>query len=102
MDVPLEPTLLVSDSQIYGIPDAVRNEVLNWALDLESKGIIGDGMSVSSEEKKAASQVTDQITKSIGSMENSQRQQDSAGASQAQNVTLSKADLAEFIQNLKA
>jgi hypothetical protein len=102
MDIALEPSLLVSDSQIYGILDAVRNQVLNWALDLESKGIIGDGMSFSSEEKKAASQITYQVTNNIGNMENSQLQQDSTGATQTQNITQSSADLTEFIKQLKA
>jgi len=44
------PTLIVDKSQIEGILDAVRNEVLNWSLSLESQGILGDGMSFSTEE----------------------------------------------------
>jgi len=100
--VPLEPTLVVSDATIYGILDAVRNEVLNWALDLESKGIIGDGMSFSTDEKKAASQVTYQITNNIGSMQNSQLQQDSAGAHQTQNISQSGTEISDFIKELKA
>lgn len=102
MEIPLEPTLLVNNSQVYGVLDAVRNEVLNWALDLESKGIIGDGMSFSKEEKQVASQITYQVTNNIGSMENSQLQQNSAGATQTQNISQSTADLTEFIQQLKS
>lgn len=53
----LVPTLLVQKSQIVGILDAVRNVVLEWSLRLERDGILGEGMSFSSEEKeKAASQ----------------------------------------------
>jgi hypothetical protein len=44
------PTLIVDKSQLVGILDAVRNEILNWSLELEAQGIIGDGMSFSSEE----------------------------------------------------
>lgn len=77
MDIPLEPTLLVGNSVLHGILDHVRNAVLDWALDLESRGIIGDGMSFSSKEKTTASQVTYQITNHIGSMQNSQIHQDS-------------------------
>lgn len=101
MSVPLEPTLLISDAQIYGVLEAVRNEVLNWALELESKGIIGVGMSFSIEEKATASQVTYQITNNIGSMENSQLQQDSKGAYQTQNNVQNNANISEFIQELK-
>lgn len=102
MDIPLEPTLLVSDAQIHGILEAVRNEILNWALDLETKEIIGDGMSFSKEEKAVASQVTYQVTNNIGSMQNSQLQQDSAGASQTQNITQPEVDISAFIEELKA
>jgi hypothetical protein len=102
MEVPLEPTLLVDDSQIHKILDAVRNVILNWSLELESKGVIGDDMSFSKDEKHAASQVTYQITNNIGSMQNSMLQQHSAGAAQTQNITQSKIDLSELIRNIKA
>ncbi len=102
MDVPMEPTLLAGDSQIHKILDAVRNVVLNWSLDLESKGIIGDDMSFSKEEKNAASQITYQITNNIGNMQNSLLQQHSAGATQTQTITQSKTDLSELIQSIKA
>lgn len=102
MDIPLEPTLLVSDAQIHGILEAVRNEVLNWALDLETKGIVGDGMSFSKEEKAVASQITYQVTNNIGSMQNSQLQQDSAGATQTQHITQPEIDLSAFVAELKA
>jgi hypothetical protein len=51
------PTLLVDRSQIIGILDAVRNEILNWSLELESQGILGDGLSFSSEEINKAGTV---------------------------------------------
>ena len=35
--------------------DRVRNLVLDWALDLEKNGILGEGMTFSDEEKKRAS-----------------------------------------------
>jgi hypothetical protein len=52
------PTLIVDRSQLIGILDAVRNEILNWSLGLESQGILGDGMSFSSEEINKAGSVT--------------------------------------------
>lgn len=48
------PTLIVDKSQVVGILDAVRNEILNWSLELESKGILGDGMSFSNEDVDTA------------------------------------------------
>ncbi|MBK8817028.1 MAG: hypothetical protein IPN42_16655 [Methylococcaceae bacterium] len=44
------PTLIVDKAQLDGILDAVRNEILNWSLELEKQGILGDGMSFSTEE----------------------------------------------------
>ncbi|WMI72114.1 hypothetical protein RBH88_03170 [Aminobacterium sp. MB27-C1] len=52
------PTLIVDGSQLAGILDAVRNEILEWSLELENQGIIGDGMSFSSEEISKAGSVT--------------------------------------------
>jgi len=51
------PTLIVGKSQLIGILDAVRNEILNWSLELESQGILGDGMSFSTEELKKAKSI---------------------------------------------
>jgi AbiTii len=48
------PTLIVDKSQLVGILDAVRNEILNWSLELEKQGILGNGMSFSTEEVKMA------------------------------------------------
>lgn len=50
----LRPILHVDSSCIHGILDAVRNTVLDWALRLESEGIMGEGMSFSLEEKEKA------------------------------------------------
>ena len=51
------PTLIVDKSQLIGILDAVRNEILNWSLELEKQGILGDGMSFSTEEVNKAKSV---------------------------------------------
>ena len=75
IEIPLEVTLLVADSELHKILEGVRNEILNWTLDLETRGIVGDGMRFSREEKQAASQITYQVTNNIGNMQNSQLQQ---------------------------
>lgn len=49
---------VVQRSQIVGILDAVRNTILEWALKLESEGILGDGISFSDDEKHKASSST--------------------------------------------
>ena len=52
------PTLLVDSSQLVGILEAVRNEILEWSLKLESEGILGTDMSFSKEEINKAESVT--------------------------------------------
>ena len=101
MEIPLEVTLLVGDSELHKILEGVRNEILNWTLDLETRGIVGDGMRFSAEEKQAASQINYQIVNNIGSMQNSQLQQDSSNATQSLNVDQTSIDPADFIENLK-
>jgi AbiTii len=56
--------LHVSKSAIVGILDAVRTRTLKWALELESKGVVGDGLTFSSAEKTAAQTIH------IGNVEN--------------------------------
>lgn len=102
MDIPLQPSLHVPHTEVVGILDAVRNNILQWALELEQKGVIGEGMTFSKEEKSAASRVTYQITNNIGSMTNSQLQQHSSGASQVINQTLDVAELVKLIGILKS
>lgn len=102
MSVPLQPSLHVPYTEIIGIIDTVRNNLLQWALELEQKGIIGEGVTFSKEERKAASQVTYQITNNIGSMSHSQLQQHSNGASQAISQTLDVAALVKLVAALNS
>lgn len=102
MEIALNPSLHVSRTQLVGILDAVRNNILNWAIELEQKGILGEGMSFSKEEKSAASQVTYQITNNIGNMSNSQLQQHSPGSSQAITQTLDTAPIMALLGELKS
>ena len=51
------PTLIIDKSKLIGILDAVRNEILNWILELESQGILGDGMSFSTDEVNKAKSI---------------------------------------------
>ncbi len=48
------PTLLVGKSQVVGILDSVRNQILDWSLTLEQSGILGEGLTFSKEEVKKA------------------------------------------------
>lgn len=54
----LHPTRHLASTQVSGILDAVRNTVLDWSLQLEKEGILGDGHTFSDEERERASSST--------------------------------------------
>jgi hypothetical protein len=51
---PLEPVRTVGRNQVAAILDAVRTTILEWSLQLEADGILGEGMTFSPDEKKRA------------------------------------------------
>ena len=89
MEYPFRPGLELSPSSLVAVVDAVRNRVLTWALDLEARGVLGEGMTFSNAEREAAHQVSTSYhyTTNIGSMTGSQLQQHSSGAHQYQATT---------------
>jgi len=50
MDPPTRPAVEVQSSQFFGLIEQVRSRILQWALDLESKGVVGEGMSFTTQE----------------------------------------------------
>lgn len=51
----LEPTRIIGSNQVKSVLEQVRTQLLDWALQLEARGILGDGISFSAEEKTIAS-----------------------------------------------
>ncbi|WP_342066944.1 hypothetical protein [Achromobacter kerstersii] len=85
MEMPFQPALFISDAQIHGILDTVRNLVLDWSLKLEAAGVLGEDMTFSREEKaRAAEGVMYQIENQtvIHNMTQSQVQQGTTGSTQ--------------------
>ncbi len=77
----LEPALHASLHQLVLIIDSVKTKIMEFALDLESRGILGGGMTFSKQEQKLAESIT-YNTINIHSMENSQIQQANANSDQ--------------------
>lgn len=50
----LEPTRIIGANQVKSVLEQVRTQLLDWALTLESQGILGDGLNFSAEEKAIA------------------------------------------------
>lgn len=79
--VMMRPALRFSTVQVQGIIEKVRSRVLEWALDLETKGVLGEGMTFSQEEK----QMVQQQHYHFGDVSGSQIQIGSNGSNQTQN-----------------
>lgn len=54
MIVKLEPILKIERTAVIHVLDAVRNLVLNWSLEMEKVGVLGEGMTFNMEEKEKA------------------------------------------------
>lgn len=79
MYVKFRPKLVFSKAQVQGIVEMARNKILEWALDLEARGIIGEGLSFTPEEKQAV-----QHHFHISNVTGSQIQISSSGSTQTQ------------------
>ncbi|QOX00297.1 MULTISPECIES: AbiTii domain-containing protein [Acinetobacter] len=55
---PLMPKLLLTSSHFQNVVDSVRQEVLNWSLELESQGILGEDFNFTKTEKQTAEKMT--------------------------------------------
>jgi len=49
---------LVNKHKIAGILDAIKNQILQWSIELDRAGVRGEGLSFSIEEKRKANTVT--------------------------------------------
>lgn len=54
MPVKLEPLLKLERTAVIRVLDAVRNLILNWSLEMEKAGVLGEGMMFNSQEKEKA------------------------------------------------
>jgi hypothetical protein len=105
-EFPFQPSLHISDSQFKKIIETVRGIVLNWSLQLEEDGILGEGMSFSRNDEEKAAKSTEQIIHQ--NIYNSggghiQVQQNTQHSSQSMQVssTIDKNELNDFIAEAK-
>lgn len=83
------PFVKFTSTQVTGVIERVRSRVLDWALDLERRGIIGDGMSFTMKEKEAVQAQHYHF----GDVSGSQIQISSNGSTQTQANTANGTDL---------
>jgi hypothetical protein len=101
MGVPLQPTRILNQASVKGVLDSVRNMVLEWSLQLEKNGILGEGLVFSTREKQAAASAS-YITNYNGPVTHSQVQQGSPNATQTLTVgEIDKQAIQEFLRALQ-
>ncbi|ABO49530.1 hypothetical protein Dred_0995 [Desulforamulus reducens MI-1] len=82
-EVEFEVSLHIPVSQFNNILDKVRNIILEWTLKLEEEGVLGEGMTFSEKEKEMAVKSSAPIINHIGTMINSQLQQNTEHSTQS-------------------
>jgi len=104
MEVRMEPLLLLSHSQIENILSRVTSLVLNWSLELEANGILGENMSFDRDEKRKANEVTRTIIAQnighIGAVGDEAKTEVSISSSGVQNIDQRK--LADFLEQSRS
>ncbi len=87
--VAMRPALRFFSVQLEGVVETVRNRILDWALDLEGRGVLGEGMTFTLQEKQAVQEQRYYF----GNVSGSQIQIGSNGSSQNQANTTTGNDL---------
>lgn len=102
MEIAFEPALMVSATRVRGMVDRVRNIILDWSLKLEENGVLGEGMTFTSNEKEKAESVVNNynIKNVIGSMNDSQIQQDSDNSNQAYTKSIDLNQVRKIIDEI--
>ncbi len=93
----MKPSLHVTESTIRGVLGRIRTIVLQWSLDLEKRGVIGEGATFSDKERSQASAIT--IGTFIQGVTGSQLQVNSPGANQQHGLSADQlTDLTKLVQ----
>jgi len=101
-DFQTEVTLFVPFTAIVRIIDAVRTIILNWALQLEKDGILGEELSFSLQEKDAAEKSSQNITNFYGPVQNPQFQQGGVQPIQVStNLNIDLSALRSFLEMVR-
>ncbi|SOS35737.1 hypothetical protein CFBP6411_04380 [Pseudomonas syringae group genomosp. 3] len=82
----IEPALHIPVHQLVRIVDVTKTKILDFALDLETRGILGEGIRFSKAEEQLAQSIT-YHTINIERMDNSQIQQASDGSNPVPVIT---------------
>lgn len=92
----------INKYQIQGILDQTRNTILQWALALEEKGIIGEGLSFSNDEMNSARQTAVFVENLFHGVRDSQIQQGTVLSVQNYDKTIDSDLILSILGELKS
>lgn len=94
-------TLIVPSTALVRIVDAVRTIILNWSIKLEEDGILGEGLSFTSQERETAEKTSYNINNFFGPVQSPQIQQQTSKSYQFSTENkLEIKSLTSFIESL--
>jgi hypothetical protein len=100
--VRMDIALRFGSSALIGVLSSVRNAVLNWTLDLEERGIIGEGLTFTVEEKRAAASSAGSITNNFfGPISQSQLAMHARNPTQLVVASSNVRALGEFVSSVR-
>lgn len=94
-----EPALKIAVNLIYGIISTVRDKILEFSLELEKQGILGEGLTFTQQEKMAANNITYNSI-NIENMTGSQLQQGTTGSTQTFTQSADLSGISAFVEKL--
>jgi hypothetical protein len=93
-----ETSIHFDKSRLHHVLGMVRDIVLRWSLQLERDGILGDGMTFSPAEQRAATDATYHVNNFLGPVGNAQIAQSSSDVVQVNApLTFQRAELEAFV-----
>jgi hypothetical protein len=97
---PADVHIELSYGQLWNIVDQVKNLILNWALELEKAGILGENMQFSEREQDDAQPITQQfIIQNVGVLGNVGDQASVTNQQSAAEMNIGQ--LAEFVRSAR-
>jgi hypothetical protein len=100
MEYPFDIRGFASVTQMKGVLNGVKNTLLDWAVDLERAGILGEGLGFSNEEKAGAAAVTQNIfAQNIGNLGNVSGESSVNNNLTGNNFAVTKSD--EYISQIE-
>jgi len=94
-----EPGLEIAVNLIHGIISTVRDKILEFSLELEKQGILGEGLTFTQQEKMAANNITYNSI-NIENMTGSQLQQGTTSSNQAYTQSTDLSGISAFVEAL--